>query len=107
MKNVKLIILALIPLLFVSCGSNLDGKYACTTDGETMYLTLKGKTLTLTTSYGEESGTYTFDSKENILHVKGEDGDYDLLYNPASKTLTMVAEGEDEEEDESYVFMKQ
>ena len=76
MKHVGLVILASLALLFVSCGSKIQGKYVFSLLGMERGYVFKGNKVTGYTSFGGEvQGTYTFDSQSNTIHIEWNDGE--------------------------------
>ena len=99
MRYIKLVILSVLVLLFVSCGSGIKGTYTLSLFGlERGYkFAGNGKVTHFSSVGGEQSGTYTFDSTSNDVHIEWDNGEsIDLKYNPSTKTITELdAEGFD------------
>ncbi len=91
MKHWKLAFLASLALLFVSCGSKLDGKYSNKELGGgyifegskvTIYYTEDGTTV-------EETGTFTFDDKTNEISITWSDSSSEKFkYDPTKKSIS-------------------
>ena len=102
MKHVGLVILASLALLFVSCGSKIQGKYVYSVfGGEICSFTFKGTNVTFVSLEEEKEGSFTFDSKSNIIHIEWNNGKtQDLTYNPSTKNIT------EKGDDMSWVYKK-